>query len=223
MRAMQYKQGPAAFSCAHGEHTRRPGHSFWAAASLLSAGAPQSGRAAPDAPSLTGVSSRIYCRLECGTMGEELGAASGGFTPTPLRRHSLWACLMLRTLVLLCSEAAWYRLQKYCMRRAWLVQPRKAAIAGPDAGSRVCACSEDQGARAAGQEQERARGSGEALCRRHAALQLAVAHLLAASRRPSFSHALRLHHPQLKDLKTELAALRVAKVTGGAPNKLSKM
>jgi large subunit ribosomal protein L35e len=28
---------------------------------------------------------------------------------------------------------------------------------------------------------------------------------------------------QLKDLKTELAALRVAKVTGGAPNKLSKM
>jgi large subunit ribosomal protein L35e len=29
--------------------------------------------------------------------------------------------------------------------------------------------------------------------------------------------------PQLKDLKAELAALRVAKVTGGAPNKLSKM
>lgn len=29
--------------------------------------------------------------------------------------------------------------------------------------------------------------------------------------------------PQLKDLKTELGALRVAKVTGGAPNKLSKM
>jgi hypothetical protein len=28
---------------------------------------------------------------------------------------------------------------------------------------------------------------------------------------------------QLKDLKTELAQLRVAKVTGGAPNKLSKM
>ena len=28
---------------------------------------------------------------------------------------------------------------------------------------------------------------------------------------------------QLKELKTELAALRVAKVTGGAPNKLSKM
>ena len=28
---------------------------------------------------------------------------------------------------------------------------------------------------------------------------------------------------QLKDLKQELAALRVAKVTGGAPNKLSKM
>jgi len=28
---------------------------------------------------------------------------------------------------------------------------------------------------------------------------------------------------QLKDLKTELATLRVAKVTGGAPNKLSKM
>lgn len=28
---------------------------------------------------------------------------------------------------------------------------------------------------------------------------------------------------QLKDLKTELGALRVAKVTGGAPNKLSKM
>ena len=28
---------------------------------------------------------------------------------------------------------------------------------------------------------------------------------------------------QLKDLKTELASLRVAKVTGGAPNKLSKM
>jgi hypothetical protein len=28
---------------------------------------------------------------------------------------------------------------------------------------------------------------------------------------------------QLKDLKAELAALRVAKVTGGAPNKLSKM
>jgi hypothetical protein len=28
---------------------------------------------------------------------------------------------------------------------------------------------------------------------------------------------------QLKDLKTELSALRVAKVTGGAPNKLSKM
>lgn len=28
---------------------------------------------------------------------------------------------------------------------------------------------------------------------------------------------------QLKDLKTELALLRVAKVTGGAPNKLSKM
>merc|ERR1711977_255802 len=28
---------------------------------------------------------------------------------------------------------------------------------------------------------------------------------------------------QLKDLKTELAALRVAKVTGGAPNKLSKI
>ena len=28
---------------------------------------------------------------------------------------------------------------------------------------------------------------------------------------------------QLKDLKTELANLRVAKVTGGAPNKLSKM
>lgn len=28
---------------------------------------------------------------------------------------------------------------------------------------------------------------------------------------------------QLKDLKTELAGLRVAKVTGGAPNKLSKM
>ena len=29
--------------------------------------------------------------------------------------------------------------------------------------------------------------------------------------------------PQLKDLKIELGALRVAKVTGGAPNKLSKM
>ena len=28
---------------------------------------------------------------------------------------------------------------------------------------------------------------------------------------------------QLKELKTELAQLRVAKVTGGAPNKLSKM
>lgn len=28
---------------------------------------------------------------------------------------------------------------------------------------------------------------------------------------------------QLKDLKAELALLRVAKVTGGAPNKLSKM
>lgn len=28
---------------------------------------------------------------------------------------------------------------------------------------------------------------------------------------------------QLKDLKGELALLRVAKVTGGAPNKLSKM
>jgi large subunit ribosomal protein L35e len=28
---------------------------------------------------------------------------------------------------------------------------------------------------------------------------------------------------QLNELKTELAALRVAKVTGGAPNKLSKM
>lgn len=28
---------------------------------------------------------------------------------------------------------------------------------------------------------------------------------------------------QLKELKTELGALRVAKVTGGAPNKLSKM
>ena len=29
--------------------------------------------------------------------------------------------------------------------------------------------------------------------------------------------------PQLKDLQAELAALRVAKVTGGAPNTLSKM
>jgi hypothetical protein len=29
--------------------------------------------------------------------------------------------------------------------------------------------------------------------------------------------------PQLGELKQELAALRVAKVTGGAPNKLSKM
>jgi len=28
---------------------------------------------------------------------------------------------------------------------------------------------------------------------------------------------------QLKDLKQELGQLRVAKVTGGAPNKLSKM
>jgi ribosomal protein L29 len=28
---------------------------------------------------------------------------------------------------------------------------------------------------------------------------------------------------QLKDLKVELGGLRVAKVTGGAPNKLSKM
>lgn len=28
---------------------------------------------------------------------------------------------------------------------------------------------------------------------------------------------------QLKDFKAELALLRVAKVTGGAPNKLSKM
>lgn len=28
---------------------------------------------------------------------------------------------------------------------------------------------------------------------------------------------------QLKDLRQELGALRVAKVTGGAPNKLSKM
>ena len=37
----------------------------------------------------------------------------------------------------------------------------------------------------------------------------------------------RLHNSvqclQLKDLKQELGALRVAKVTGGAPNKLSKM
>ena len=31
------------------------------------------------------------------------------------------------------------------------------------------------------------------------------------------------HGLQLKDLKQELGALRVAKVTGGAPNKLSKM
>ena len=30
-------------------------------------------------------------------------------------------------------------------------------------------------------------------------------------------------HAQLKELKQELGALRVAKVTGGAPNKLSKM
>jgi large subunit ribosomal protein L35e len=29
--------------------------------------------------------------------------------------------------------------------------------------------------------------------------------------------------PQLNELKNELALLRVAKVTGGAPNKLSKM
>lgn len=29
--------------------------------------------------------------------------------------------------------------------------------------------------------------------------------------------------PQLKELKQELSGLRVAKVTGGAPNKLSKM
>lgn len=28
---------------------------------------------------------------------------------------------------------------------------------------------------------------------------------------------------QLKELKTELGTLRVAKVTGGAPNKLAKM
>ena len=31
------------------------------------------------------------------------------------------------------------------------------------------------------------------------------------------------HQQQLNDLKTELAGLRVAKVTGGAPNKLSKI
>jgi hypothetical protein len=31
------------------------------------------------------------------------------------------------------------------------------------------------------------------------------------------------HHQQLKELKQELGALRVAKVTGGAANKLSKM
>ncbi len=30
-------------------------------------------------------------------------------------------------------------------------------------------------------------------------------------------------HNHLKDLKNELSLLRVAKVTGGAPNKLSKM
>lgn len=33
----------------------------------------------------------------------------------------------------------------------------------------------------------------------------------------------RAFHLQLKELKTELAGLSVAKVTGGAPNKLSKM
>lgn len=36
---------------------------------------------------------------------------------------------------------------------------------------------------------------------------------------PLFSHLL----VQLKELKQELSGLRVAKVTGGAPNKLSKM
>ena len=40
----------------------------------------------------------------------------------------------------------------------------------------------------------------------------------ADSRHPCCAHL-----SQLKELKTELAALRVAKVTGGAPNKLSKM
>ncbi len=41
----------------------------------------------------------------------------------------------------------------------------------------------------------------------------------AAALRPACATCL----PQLKELKQELGALRVAKVTGGAPNKLSKM
>ena len=57
----------------------------------------------------------------------------------------------------------------------------------------------------------------------------------AVFRRPPALHRALLHQslitvpcfltitPQLTDLKTELAGLRVAKVTGGAPNKLSKM
>jgi hypothetical protein len=35
--------------------------------------------------------------------------------------------------------------------------------------------------------------------------------------------AMLLSRPQLQELKQELGGLRVAKVTGGAPNKLSKM
>lgn len=44
--------------------------------------------------------------------------------------------------------------------------------------------------------------------------------VLTPSCLPSFSHPA---HPQLKTCKQELSRLRVAKVTGGAPNKLSKI
>ena len=56
--------------------------------------------------------------------------------------------------------------------------------------------------------------------------RLAVLSVHAPLCRSALADALLLsstHSSQLKELKQELGALRVAKVTGGAPNKLSKM
>lgn len=83
----------------------------------------------------------------------------------------------------------------------------------------LLACSEDQGTRAEGQEQAGAAGSGAFLRSFYMVLCCSLCPW------PTNTDLLLwlLLCLQLNELKTELAALRVAKVTGGAPNKLSKM
>lgn len=85
----------------------------------------------------------------------------------------------------------------------------------------VCSGRQVEGIRASLEEQARADEQGKAFCKQCDYYSALALRRVATGACLCGSNGGRML--QLKELKTELGTLRVAKVTGGAPNKLAKM